>query len=395
MSIQIGRIYRIPIHLHFTLIVVFVLIAWTLSTGFMPQQYPDLESNSYWTMGVAGAFILIVSVLLHELSHSIMATRYGLHVRRITLFVFGGVAEIEEKDEEEETRKDYRHEFNIAVVGPITSFLIASIFALLWLAVGGTLSEDARGGTPESLVIIEGIFLYSAIINALLGGFNLLPAFPMDGGRMLRAALTKYKKDYDKATRIAVRTGIAISYGMMGFGFLTILGGSFVGGIWLILIGWFIQSGAQSYLSHHELSRVLSGVRLKGIMKTLPITMNPTITIEDALNNYFNAFRKTAFPVIDSAGFLLGMIGVEDVMKIHHEKRISTTVGMVMTPRSKLLALDSESTAMNALVKMAKNHTGRVFICDTENRLVGIVSKTDVMEAANEQKEFMKAADRK
>jgi Zn-dependent protease len=350
-------------------------------------------------MGIAGAFILIASVLLHELSHSIMAIRYGLRVRRITLFIFGGVAEIEEKDEEEETRKNYHHEFNIAVVGPITSFLLAAIFVLLWLAAGGTLAEevgaDPMSVKPEYSVIAEGIFLYSTIINALLGGFNLLPAFPMDGGRMLRAALTKYKKDYDKATRIAVRTGIAISYAMMGFGFLTILGGSFVGGIWLILIGWFIQSGAQSYLSQHELSRVLSGVRLKDIMKTSPITLNPSITVDDALNNYFNTFRKTSFPVIDGEGFLLGMVTVEDIMKIPAEKRISTTVEMMKIPRSKLLVLESESSALSALIKMARSHTGRVFICDTENRLIGIVSKTDVMEAANERQEFIKAADEK
>src|SRR5919197_882298 len=221
----------------------------------MHQYFPNLTTVQYWVMGAAGAIILFVSVFLHELMHSIVAIRYGIRVRQIILFIFGGVSDISE-----ETR-DFRKEFKIALAGPAMSFAIAGALAAFWWLA----SQITPAGQQllAAKQVAEGTLLYGAIINALLGAFNLIPAFPLDGGRILRAGLIKWKKDYDTATKIAARVGIAISYVFMGLGFLAMITGSFLGGFWILLIGWFLNSGAQSYLAQHELTSVLAGVRLK------------------------------------------------------------------------------------------------------------------------------------
>lgn len=253
MSFQIAKVKGIPVRLHFTLIIVFFLVAWTLASSFMPQYFPNLATVQYWIMGAIGAIILFISVFLHELMHSVIALRYGIKVRQIILFIFGGVSEIPE-----ETR-DFRKEFKIAIAGPAASFAIAGALAVSWWFVSQI--SPAEQQLLATKQVVEGILLYGAIINTMLGGFNLIPAFPLDGGRILRAGLVAWKKDYDNATRIAARVGIAISYGFMGVGFLAMIRGSFISGIWILLIGWFLNSGAQSYLSQHELTSVLAGVR--------------------------------------------------------------------------------------------------------------------------------------
>lgn len=190
MSLQIGTIKNIPIRLHFTLIIVFFLISWTLATGFMPRYYPNLNDSQYWIMGIIGAVVLFISVLLHELSHSILSIRYGIRVHQIILFIFGGISDI--KDE----TKDFKKEFNIAVVGPLTSYALSGLFWILFITISylGDSDQGIGGEGGGYLTLLEGIFFYSSVINLIVGTFNLIPAFPLDGGRMLRAGLTNGKK---------------------------------------------------------------------------------------------------------------------------------------------------------------------------------------------------------
>src|SRR5918999_1768170 len=361
MSFQVSKVKGIPIKLHFTLVIVFFLITWTLASTFMPQFFPNLPMIHYWIMGIVGAIILFVSVLLHELAHSLLSLRYGLKVRQIILFIFGGVSDVKE---EERLKQDYSKEFRIAVVGPLASFALAGIFTLSWwillqasgtseLAVpvvpqaqemegvgGGEIGMQERGtGTEEGfgfvsiITILSGVLLYAAMVNALLGAFNLLPAFPLDGGRMLHAGLIKWKKSYDDATRIAVKVGTGVSYGLMAFGFISIIGGSFIGGFWLILIGWFLQSRAQAYLQQHELSTALSGVRLRDIMNTKFVSVRPDITIKELLNGYFNIYRKSKFPVTteDNTGDLLGSVTTRRAMNIPESNAEKVKIEHIMT----------------------------------------------------------------
>lgn len=224
-SLQITTIYGIPIRLHFSLVIVFFLISWTLAYGFMPEYSPGLTQNQYWFMSIIGTIILFLSVLVHELSHSIVAKSYGIRVRQIILFIFGGVSDIEEEPE------DFKKEFKMAFAGPAISFVLSGVFALLWWITMSLYTANNIEFSNGFLVIATGIFFYASFLNLILGIFNLFPAFPMDGGRILRSILFKRNKDYDKSTRIAVKIGIIISYIFFGFGILIILSGSFVSGI--------------------------------------------------------------------------------------------------------------------------------------------------------------------
>jgi Zn-dependent protease/predicted transcriptional regulator len=449
LSLQIAKVKGIPIRLHFTLAIVFALIAWTLAVSYMPLFYPGLPQSAYWAMGILGAIILLVSVLLHELSHSIVAERYGFKVRQIILFVFGGVSDIRDEPKEE-----YKKEFMIAIVGPISSFALAGLFAAVWLVlvqVGanttttsqmntplfalpqpqqqeqGQTSTPPPAGTSDQWVIgsiAQGIMRYGIIVNILLGAFNLLPAFPLDGGRVLRAGLMRWRGNYHDATKIAVKVGVGISYGLMAFGFLTIITGSFTGGIWLILIAWFLQSGAQSYLQQQEITSALSGVRLYQIMNTQFIAVSPSMNIKEVLEDYFNIHRKSEFPVVekeeaDDTGnnkyYLVGSITAKDAMNVSDKNRESVKVEEIMIPKKNLVVMSPDRTADIALNTILEENKSRIYVCENpsvrnsiskrtekmqqqmmtmtysmvkSDRLVGIVSKTDILNVAKERMEY-------
>ena len=372
-----------------------------------------------------------------------VAKRYGFKVRQIILFVFGGVSDIKE-----EPREDYKKEFMIAIVGPISSFALAGLFAAVWFlliqaGVSGTAQTDALFALPPSQLqqpaqtlllsppaiseeevagsIAQGIMRYSIIVNILLGGFNLLPAFPLDGGRVLRAGLMRWKGNYYDATKTAVKVGIGISYGLMAFGFLTIFTGSFTGGIWLILIGWFLQSGAQSYLQQHEITTALSGVRLYQIMNTQLIVVTPSMNIKEVLEGYFNTYRKSELPVVekeDGTGnnyYLLGSITAKDAINVSEKDRENIKVGEIMIGKNNLVIMSPDRTADEALNTIMEDNKSRIYVCENpsvgksstrrtekmqqhqlmttyrtvkSDRLVGLISKTDILNVAKERMEY-------
>jgi Zn-dependent protease len=461
LSLQIAKVKGIPIKLHFTLAIVFVLIAWTLAVSYMPLFYPGLPQSAYWTMGILGAIVLFISVLLHELSHSIVAKRYGYNVRQIILFVFGGVSYIRDEPKEE-----YKKEFTIAIVCPLSSFVLAGLFAAVWFVlvqVGASATTTTTSQTDTSLFalpqqqqqeqdqaasssspppltatsdeqviwsIAQGIMRYGIIVNILLGGFNLLPAFPLDGGRVLRAGLVRWRANYHEATKIAVKVGVGISYGLMAFGFLTIFTGSFTGGIWLILIAWFLQSGAQSYLQQHEITAALSGVRLYQIMNTQFIAVSRNINIKEVLEGYFNVHRKSELPVVDkevddTTGtnyyYLLGSITAKDAMNVSEKNRESMKVEEVMIDKKNLVIMSPDKTADIALNTIMEENKSRIYVCENpsvgkssgkrtekmqqqmmmtygtvkSDLLVGLVSKTDILNVAKERMEYTDSMKRK
>jgi len=455
LSLQIAKVKGIPIKLHFTLAIVFGLIAWTLAVSYMPLFYPGLPQSAYWAMGILGAIILLVSVLLHELSHSIIAERYGFKVHQIILFVFGGVSDIRD-----EPKEDYKKEFMIAIVGPISSFALAGLFAAVWFVlvqVGANTTTTSQMNTPLFALpqpqqqeqgpaslspsatsdgqvigsIAQGIMRYGVIVNILLGGFNLLPAFPLDGGRVLRAGLTRLRGNYHDATKIAVKVGVGISYGLMALGFLTIITGSFTGGIWLILIAWFLQSGAQSYLQQQEITSALSGVRLYQIMNTQFIAVSPSMSIKEVLEDYFNIHRKSELPVVekeevDDTGnnkyYLVGSITAKDAMSVSDNNRESVKVEEIMIQKKNLVIMSPDRTADIALNTILEENKSRIYVCENpsvrkgiskrtekmqqqmmtmtysmvkSDRLVGIVSKTDILNVAKERMEYTDRMKRK
>jgi Zn-dependent protease/predicted transcriptional regulator len=394
MSLQITKIRGIPIRLHFTLLITFLLISWTIAVRFTPQIYPGLTSLEYWITGITGAVVLFSSVVLHELAHSLLAMKYGLHVREIILFIFGGVSNIEDLDVTGERKgtvhdgilADFRKEIRIALAGPITSFAIAAVLALILFL----LSRVSLQSDFALYKIVDVVLIYGTIVNILLGIFNLIPAFPLDGGRILRASILNWKKDYEKATKIAVRVGVIISYAFMGSGFIIMLLGDFFAGIWILLIGWFLNNGAQSYMSQYQLSSILSRVHLRDIMNTNIIFVKDTFTIKEALSEYFNRHAKDSFPVLDDQRHLLGIVTFKDASNILESSRDYVLVKDVMIPVTDLIIMQQNGAADEALMKMVRRPTRRIFVCDAERKLVGIVNKTDIMNIATAKKEIMK-----
>ena len=382
MSLQIGTIKKIPIRLHFTLIIVFFLLSWTLATGFMPRYYPSLNDSQYWIMGIVGAVILFISILLHELSHSLLSIRYGIRVHQIILFIFGGISDI--KDE----TKDFKKEFKIAVVGPLTSYALSGLFWILFITI--SYINDSAQNIGGYLILLEGILLYGSMINLIVGTFNLIPAFPLDGGRMLRAGLTKWKKDFDQATSIASKIGIGISFGIMGLGFVAIFKGSFLGGFWLIIIGWFLNSGAQAYLEQNELSTRLKGIKLKEIMNQNFIAVKPDLKLSDLITNYFNVYWKSAFPVINDENQLVGMITTDAVFKKDKMEIENRKVEDLMIPASEVIAMSEDKEVNDALKQLFRKGMSRIFIVNNKSQLIGLVSKTDILNIAQERGEFLR-----
>ena len=392
MSVEITRIKGIPIRLHFTLIITFFLISWTVAVRFTPYVYPGMTSLEYWLVGILGAVLLLLSVLVHELAHCVVAVRYGLHVSEIILFIFGGVSNIEDIDiigqkstGARNISKEFQKEFKIAVAGPLTSFAIAVLLlSSLFVLQTTTQSEFTL------LRIAKSVLFYGTIVNILVGLFNLIPAFPLDGGRILRAAILKWKKDYVKATRITSKIGIMISYILMGLGFLTIFLGDFFGGTWILLIGWFLNSGANSYLSQYELSYALAGISLSEIMNTKIISLNEDLTVNQSILEYFNKFLKDSFPIVDEANRLLGVVTFNDAVSIPENKRDHVILREMMIPVTKLIIMSENEKADEALMKMTRNRLKRIFVCNDGGRLIGIVSKTDIMNIVVERKEYLK-----
>ncbi len=390
MSLQVAKIYQIPIRLHFSLVLVFFLIAWTLAYGFMPQYSPGMNQVNYWIMSITGTIILFLSVLLHELSHSIVAISYGIRVRQIMLFIFGGVSDIEEEP------KEFKKEFKMAIAGPAVSLVLSAVFAVFWWLTSIPITSSSPDNFYNTaLIMINGIFFYSAFLNLILGIFNLVPAFPMDGGRILRSLLFSRNKNYDKSTRIAVRIGVIISYVFFGLGILIILSGSFVSGMWIILIGWFLQNGAQSYMYQYDIMKILSKIRLGELMKTNIISVPEDITVNNILRNYFNIYMKSSFPVTKINYEIVGIVTLKSCLNVPEPERDTVLVKDVMSSKSKIKLLNVNDTAEKALSIMIKENQDKILVCDNGDILEGIVSKTDIIEAMDERKSFLNKQNKK
>jgi len=363
MSVKIGTIMGIPVRIHYTLWLVFLLIAWTLAYGYMPQQYPGLSTLTYWTIGIASAVVLFVSVLVHELSHSYIAKKNGLPIARITLFFFGGVSEMTEEPQ------DAGLEVRMAAAGPLMSFVIAGVLGGFWYV-----SEALH--LP---IVITATVGYGALINAVLGAFNLLPAFPLDGGRVFRGSLWMHSKNLISATRIATRVSEGFSLLMMLGGFVAIIFGYFLDGIWFVVLGWFLKSGAETSLRQTLVGETLSGVTITDIMTRQILTVPPDITLQQLVSDYFLVHPHGGYPVVQD-GRLLGLITLDSVRAIPKEARGYETVVKAMVPLERTLVVQPNLSALDALQRMAREKAERLLVTQ-DGRLVGVVTQGDLMRA--------------
>jgi len=363
MSFNIGKIFGVEIRIHYSWFLIFGLITWTLAASFLPFQFPGLSVELYWILGAISALLLFISVLVHELAHTYVALKKGLSVSDITLYLFGGVSQIETEPTNPKT------EALMSVVGPLTSFVIGGLSAGAWLLT-------AYLGLGSA---VEAPLYYIALINVLLGGFNLLPAFPLDGGRLLRAGLWFYKKDIVPATRSATIIRRIIAYAIIGFGAFFILFVNLISGLWLILIGWFLKSGADESLRHTIIMEAIGNLQVEQIMTKTVSTIPPGKTILEAEKEFFDVDKHGGFPVV-AEGKIVGIITRTDLKKVPEQEKATRKVEDVMTPRSKLVTVEPEELVSDAFMKLSNHNIGRLPVVEGES-VIGIITRSDVIEA--------------
>ena len=360
----------IPVRIHYTLWLVFIMIAWSLADGYMPHQYPGLSTFTYWEIGIVSAIILFVSVLIHELSHSYVAKKHGLPIVRITLFFFGGVSEMTEEPQ------DPKLEVKMAAAGPLMSFLIAGVLGGAWY-----ICEIAKASVP-----VTAILAYGAIINAVLGVFNLLPAFPLDGGRVFRGSLWSRSGNLIRATKTATKISEVLSLLMMFGGFVLIIVGDFVDGIWTVVLGWFIKSGAETSLRQTLIGETLGGITVSDIMTRNVLTISPDITVEQLLSDYFLVNKHGGYPVVQD-GKILGIVTLQSVRAIPKEARISASVKEALSHGERIVSVKPSLSALDALHRMARERVGRILVMD-DGQLVGIVTRGDLLKTIQTRQEL-------
>lgn len=361
-SLSIFKIFGFEIKIDPSWIIVLFLMIWSLSMGVFPQYYQGLSSVTYLWMGIFGAIGLFVSIVIHELFHSLIARRFGLPIRGITLFMFGGVAEMTEEPSNAKT------EFYMALAGPVTSIGLGFIFYSTYLILRRL---DVSLG-------ITGIFGYLGIINWALAGFNLIPAFPLDGGRILRSILWWRKKDLRWATRIASRMGEIFGFILIFLGVFSIFRGSLIGGIWLFLIGMFLQNASQVSMQRLMISKALEGETVRRFMKPDPITIPDTLTLKEAVEDYVYRYHYKMFPVVRNSK-LVGCLTTRDIKEIPKEKWNTQTAGEVAKSCSIDNTIHPDADATQALSLMNRTGNSRLMVVEND-QLIGVITLKDLLQ---------------
>jgi len=378
-GIRIAKVFGIKVNIDWSWILILLLVIWNLTFTFS-QMHPDWSSSLAISMGVIAALLFFFSVLLHELAHSLVAKRQGIPVDSITLFLFGGVASIREEP------KSPGNEFVMAIMGPVTSLLIG--FGLLLLASLGLRSQEILQLQPieimQAFSPLQTLLFWLGSINVILGVFNMIPGFPLDGGRVLRSILWAITKNLRKATRWASYVGQAIAWAMiisgiaMIFGFqIPFFGEGLINGVWLILIGWFLNNAASSSYQQLMVRDILAEVPVKRMTKRNPITVPPNITVENLIEDYIMQTDEHAFPVIEDHQ-LVGIICLDDVRKVTGAERSRKYVADIMTPRSEVITISPDDDAYEALMTISRKAIRQLIVME-DDQLFGLIRRRDIL----------------
>ncbi len=357
-SLRIARIAGIDIAIHYTWIIIFILISWSLAVGYFPAEYPGWEGLVYWVTAAAAALLLFISVLVHELAHSLVAISRGVPVKSITLFLLGGLSNLEAEPEKPGV------EFAIAIVGPLTSVALAGLFWAL----------DLTGLAVEGPV--KATTVYMIEINVLLAAFNILPGFPLDGGRVLRALLWGATNNLRKATNIATTVGQVFGWALIAWGVFWALTDNIIGGVWLIFIGWFLNSAAEASRREMELRAIWLNVKVANVMNDRPETIEGTANIETLVNDLYVKKGIRSVAVVED-GKLQGIVTLADIKKVAPGVWRTTTVSSVMTPQP-LKTVTPADNMKAAVYLMAENGLNQLPVV-VEERLVGMLDRADII----------------
>jgi len=360
--INLFKLLGFQVQIDFSWIILAVLIAWSLSTGFFPFQVEGLSTRTYWIMGIIGALGLFISIIIHEFSHSLVARQYGLHMKGITLFIFGGMAEMPDEPPSPKV------EFLMAAVGPLSSVILAVLFYAVYSA--GVASGISRP--------VNGVILYLAIINVILAVFNMIPAFPLDGGRVLRSILWGMKGNLRWATRVSASIGSGFGVFLIILGIFSIFGGNFIGGMWWFLIGMFLYSAASMSYQQLVTRRALEGESVRRFMNTDPVTISPDTTLNELVEDYVYRYHHKMYPVVSGSGKVEGCITTQQIKEIPKAEWGQKRVGDVLVSCDVDNTVRPDTDAIKALSLM--NRTGKSRLMVTEDdHLAGIISLKDMM----------------
>ena len=359
--IQLFTLFGFRVGIDITWFILALLVTWSLAAGLFPYYFEGYSTATYWWMGAAGTLGLFVSIVFHEFCHSLIARRFGLPMEGITLFIFGGVAEMHDEPQSPKA------EFFMAISGPISSVVLGVVFFLLYAAV----MFIYRDG-PVSAVL-----LYLGWLNIVLAVFNMIPAFPLDGGRVLRSILWAVKKNLRWATRVAAGFGSAFGILLIFFGILNFIAGAFIGGLWYFLLGMFIRGASQMSYRQMLVRRALSGESVKRFMKTDPAVAPCSISVKDLVENYFYKYHHKMFPVYEN-GNLEGCVSIKEVRRVPREEWDAHQVHEISEPCSEENTLSPETDAMEALSMMNKTGNSRLMVVENGN-LAGILTLKDLL----------------
>ena len=359
-SFQVARIRGIGIEIHPSWLLILALVSYTLADGWFPDQYSGWSTAAYWGVGVVAAILLFVTVLVHELAHATVAIHRGLPVPKITLFIFGGVSELSQQP------RSAGEEFQIAAAGPATSIVISIITGLAAWTLGGANEK------------VDGILWYLSTVNLLLGLFNVVPGFPLDGGRVLRSIAWKRTRSFRRATRIAGSVGELVGYALMLLGVLFLFGGFVFDGVWFLFIGWFLLGAARGESQGMQLESILSRVTARDVMHADLATVRPGESVQSVVDTHMIGRGERAL-VVANDGAVLGMVDVHGVHRAPRENWAQTPVQAVMTPREQVVTVTVDTKALDVLMLLASKGIEQVPVLE-DGRMVGLITRRELVD---------------
>jgi len=357
-GIRIGRILNIPIYLHPSWYIIFALITFLVGTQFK-EQHPSWSPSQHWALGIITSILFFTSVVTHELGHSLIAIRYKMPVQSITLFVFGGLARIDREP------SSARQEFNIAIAGPFTSFLLAGGFYLITRIHGAS-----------EMVIATATWLWQ--INFMLAAFNLVPGFPLDGGRVFRALVWGVTKDFSKATRFAARSGQVIAYLMIFGGIAQFVSGNKIGGLWMAFIGWFLLQAAQESYAQVTIRSALAGIHAGDVMSHDISSIGRENSIEDYVHEVLRTGRRCH--VVTNGEVPVGLITLDSARHVHRDEWANTSVQAAMMPLDKIHWAQPAEPVLNVLERMQREDINQMPVLDG-GHIVGMIARDTILRA--------------
>lgn len=375
----LGSIFGIKISVDFSWLFIFLLVTWNLSAGVFPRLHPEWGAGLNWTVGIAASLLFFASVLAHELAHSLVARSRGLPVSRITLFLFGGVSNLEREPPSPKT------EFLMAVVGPLTSIGLGILFLALGSIFSNQLADVAAD--PEAVLSrlgpVSTLLLWLGPINIFVGLFNLIPGFPLDGGRILRSIIWTVTGNLRQATRYASFLGQLTGWFFIVIGTLMVFGiaipllGAGLGGLWLVFIGWFLNSMAGQSYQQVVVDERLKKVEVGSLMRSSFQTVSENISVRDLIYNHFLKSSERAFPVMKD-GQLIGLVSLEDIKDVDQNSWEEKTVRDIMTPVGQLEAVTPKEDLAKAVRKIARKDIAQLPVMQ-DGKLVGMLNRRDVI----------------